>query len=206
MEYKGLFITFEGADGCGKTTQLEKLTNYLKENNIEFIVSRDPGGTELGNKLRQILLHHEGFMSSGCEMFLYLADRNQQIEEKVIPALKEGKVVILDRHIDSTVAYQGYARGLDVQNIINLNKIATNNLSPDLTLLFDVDTYIAMSRVGKRAEKDRLESEGVKFHQKVRNGYLQIAKDNPERVKVIDSNQPIDKVYEDMIKIVKGNL
>ncbi|MDD3149806.1 MAG: dTMP kinase [Candidatus Gastranaerophilales bacterium] len=204
MTKKGIFITFEGADGCGKSTQAQKISEYLQENNIEYVLTRDPGGTALGAKLRNILLHHDGMVSSTCETLLYLADRAQHIEEKILPALNEGKIVLCDRHIDSTVAYQGYARGLDIDNINFLNKLATQNRLPDLTLLFDVETDVAMKRVGET--KDRLESEGIEFHRKVRNGYLELAEKYPERIKIINANNSIDQVFEDAIKIIKNKL
>lgn len=202
----GKFITLEGADGSGKTTQLDKMVEYLEQKKISFIVTRDPGGTILGKELREILLHHDGPVSSTCEMFLYLADRAQHIDTKINEALAEGKLVICDRHIDSTVAYQGYARGLDVEQIKMLNTIATSNKMPDMTLLFDVCTNVAMERVGNRDVKDRLESEGAKFHKKVREGYLEIAKQEPERIKVINSNNDIETVWADVVVELKNIL
>lgn len=203
---KGLFITLEGADGSGKTTQMEKIVEYFKTQKIDFIVTREPGGVDLGQKLRDILLNYDGEVASTCEMFLYLADRAQHIETKVKPALREGKIVLCDRHIDSTAAYQGYARGLDVEEINCLNNIATGGKKPDLTLLFDVDTSIAMERVGNRAEKDRLESEGAEFHRKVRQGYLEIAKKETERIKIINSNLSVEEVWVQVQKILDDTL
>jgi dTMP kinase len=204
MSKKGLFITFEGADGSGKSTQLSKIFEYLTQKGIECILTREPGGTDLGNKLRDILLNYDGQVASNCELFLYLADRSQHIETKIKPALSRGEVVLCDRHIDSTVAYQGFARGLDIENLINLNKIATEGLLPDLTVVFDVETDIAMQRVGQT--KDRLESEGFEFHKKLRFGYLELAKRFPERIKVINSNNAIDKVFEDTLKLINSYL
>ncbi len=194
MNKKGLFITFEGTDGCGKSTQIEKITQYLQSKNLSLVVTRDPGGTDLGKKLREILLGYEGKIYENCELFLYLADRAQHIDEKIIHALKEGKIVLCDRYVDSTVAYQGYARGLDKDKILELNNIVSHGLMPDLTLYFDVDTEIAMQRVGEN--KDRLEAEGVEFHKKVRNGFLDLAK-KYDRIKVINSNQDIESVFND---------
>lgn len=199
---KGLFITLEGADGSGKTTQMERIVEYFKTKKIDFIVTREPGGVDLGQKLRDILLNYDGEVASTCEMFLYLADRAQHIETKVKPAVSAGKIVLCDRHIDSTVAYQGYARGLDVERINYLNDIATGGQKPDLTLLFDVDTDVAMERVGNRAEKDRLEAEGAGFHRKVRQGYLEIAKKEPERIKIINSNLSVEEVWAQVQKIL----
>ena len=195
---KGLFITFEGADGCGKTTQLNLLREYLQNNNFDVIVTREPGAKGLGEKLRDILLNYDGEVSSRCESFLFLADRAQHIDTIVKPALKKGQIILCDRHTDSTVAYQGYGRGLDIEQINKLNDIATDGLKPDLTFVFDIDITTSMLRVGN--EKDRMESAGNDFFNRVRNGYLKIAKNEPERVKVIDAKKPIDKVFESVLK------
>ena len=197
---KGLFITFEGADGCGKTTQIELLNKYLKEKKYNTIVTLEPGGSDIGKSLRQILLHHDGFVSDVCEMFLYLADRAQHIETVVLSNVDKGNIVLCDRHIDSTVAYQGYARGNDIEKIDLLNNIATKNYKPDLTFVFDVDSEIAQQRVGKT--KDRLEKEGLEFHKKVRFGYLELAKKYPQRIKVINANLSIEEVFEQVKKII----
>lgn len=201
---KGLFITLEGADGSGKTTQMDKIVEYFEAQKIPYIVTREPGSTKLGKKVREILLNHDGLVDSTCEMFLYLADRAQHIGTVVNPALSEGKIVLCDRHTDSTVAYQGYARGLDIEQINHLNSIATQGRKPDLTLLFDVDTDVAMTRVVNRAEKDRLEAEGVAFHAKVRAGYLEIAKQEPERIKVIDANLSVEEVWAQVLDILRA--
>ena len=201
MELKrGYFITFEGADGCGKTTQIKLIKNMLDEKNIANILTLEPGDTDLGRSLRKILLHYDKPVASSAEMFLYLADRAQHVKSVIDVALKEKKIVLCDRYTDSTVAYQGYARGEDIEQINCLNKIATDNLEPDLTIVFDVDSKIAQQRVGE--EKDRLESEGLEFHKKVRNGYLELAKKYPQRIKVIDANQSIEEVFTNTKKII----
>ena len=196
----GLFITFEGADGCGKTTQLNLLRDYLTQKGYEVIVTREPGAKGLGEKLREILLHYDGEVSNRCESFLFLADRAQHIDTIVNPAIKEGKIVLCDRHTDSTVAYQGYGRGLNLEQIYMLNDIATAERKPDLTFVFDVDVETSMSRVGN--EKDRMENSGIEFFNRVRNGYLKIAKNEPERVKVIDATKSIDKVFKQVTEII----
>ncbi|MBE7712883.1 MAG: dTMP kinase [Cyanobacteria bacterium SIG26] len=201
---KGLFITFEGADGCGKTTQLNLLKEYLEQKGYEVVVTREPGGKGLGEKVREILLNYDGEVSDRCESFLFLADRAQNIDVIVNPAIEKGKIVLCDRHTDSSVAYQGYGRGLDIEQINKLNALATNNRKPDLTLVFDVDIETSMQRVGQ--EKDRMESAGKEFFNRVRNGYLEIAKQEPERIKVVDSTKSIDKVKIDVINIVEGLL
>lgn len=200
MTNRGLFITFEGIDGCGKSTQLELVDKYLKEKNHKTITTLEPGGTKIGKSLRQILLHHDGFVAKNCELFLYLADRSQQTEEIILKNVNEGITVLSDRHTDSTIAYQGYARGGDIEELEQLNKIATKAFCPDLTFLFDIDVEIAQTRVGK--EKDRLESESLEFHKKVRNGYLELAKKYPNRIKVINSNMSIESVFGQVKKYI----
>lgn len=201
---KGLFITLEGADGCGKTTQLNLLKEYLTSKGYEIVVTREPGGKGLGEKLREILLNYDGEVSDRCEAFLYLADRAQNIDTIIKPAINLGKIVLCDRHTDSSVAYQGYGREQNIDNINMLNELAVNGVHPDLTIVFDIDTETSMARVG--AEKDRLESAGIEFHKRVRNGYLEIAKKNPQRIKVVDASQTIEDVQRDVIKIVEGVL
>lgn len=201
---KGLFITLEGADGCGKTTQLNLLKEYLTSRGYEIVVTREPGGKGLGEKLREILLNYDGEVSDRCEAFLYLADRAQNIDTIIKPAINSGKIVLCDRHTDSSVAYQGYGREQNIDNINMLNELAVNGVHPDLTIVFDIDTETSMARVG--AEKDRLESAGIEFHKRVRNGYLEIAKKNQQRIKVVDASQTIEDVQRDVIKIIEGVL
>ena len=201
---KGLFITLEGADGCGKTTQLNLLKEYLTSKGYEIVVTREPGGKGLGEKLREILLNYDGEVSDRCEAFLYLADRAQNIDTIIKPAINSGKIVLCDRHTDSSVAYQGYGREQNIDNINMLNELAVNGVHPDLTIVFDIDTETSMARVG--AEKDRLESAGIEFHKRVRNGYLEIAKKNSQRIKVVDASQTIEDVQRDVIKIIEGVL
>jgi len=202
MSKRGLFITFEGADGCGKTTQIQKTAEYLKSRGIDCMITREPGGTELGNKLREILLNYDGEVSNTCELFLYLADRAQHIDTKITPAVNSGVIVLCDRHTDSTVAYQGYARGLNIERLHVLNNIATSGVVPDLTLVFDVETEIAAERVGKN--KDRMESESIEFHKKVRYGYLELAKQSPDRIRVINANNDIESVFNDTVKVLNN--
>ena len=199
---KGLFITFEGADGCGKTTQMELLAEYLKNNGKDVLLTREPGSKGLGEKVREILLNYDGPVSDRCESFLFLADRAQHIDTIVVPAVDAGKIVLCDRHIDSTVAYQGYGRGQDIEQINKLNMIATNNRKPDLTIVFDIDVETSMSRVG--SEKDRMESSGTEFFNKVRHGYLEIAKQEPQRVRVLDSAKSIEEIHESVIKLINS--
>ncbi len=197
---KGLFITFEGADGCGKTTQLNLLADFLKKSR-DVIITREPGAKGLGEKLREILLNYDGEIAPKCESFLFLADRAQHIEQIVKPAINSGKIVLCDRHTDSTAAYQGYGRGLDLKEIHYLNNLATGGLKPDLTIVFDIDIDTSMTRVG--VQKDRMESAGIEFFNRVRNGYLEIAKLEPNRVKVIDASKSIDEVFNNLLDIIK---
>lgn len=197
-----MFITFEGADGCGKTTQLELLYNYLRAREIDVLKTREPGARGLGEKIREILLNYDGEVSDRCESFLFLADRAQHIDKIIIPAVNAGSIVLCDRHTDSTVAYQGYGRGLDIPRIQMLNAIATNNIRPDLTLIFDIDIETSMQRVGQ--EKDRMESAGYEFFNRVRKGYLEIAKQEPDRIKVIDATKSIEEIQREVVKIVSA--
>lgn len=201
---KGLFITFEGADGCGKTTQLNLLKDYLEKHGFEVVVTREPGGKGLGEKLREILLNYDGEVSNRCESFLFLADRAQNIDVIVKPAINKGKIVLCDRHTDSSVAYQGYGRGLDIDRIKTLNNLAVDGVFPDLTLVYDVDIETSMKRVGN--QKDRMESAGKDFFNRVRSGYLELASAEPQRVKVIDSTRSISDVFADTLKLVEEKI
>ena len=195
MRKKGLFITFEGTDGCGKTTQLKMAADFLQSKGYEVVITREPGALETGAKIRQILLHSEEKLSDYCEMFLFLADRAQHVETLIKPAIEQGKIVLCDRHKDSHIAYQGYGREKNAQLIKELNQIAVNGLEPDLTLLYRVSPEVAMKRIS--GTPDRIEAEGTKFQQRVADGYRQIAEENPERIKVINADNSIETVYND---------
>lgn len=199
---RGLFITFEGVDGCGKTTQIKLLDEYLRKSGYETLLTREPGAKGLGEKLREILLGYDGEVSSKCESFLFLADRAQHVDCIIKPALEKGTFVLCDRHTDSTIAYQGYGRGVDIDELKNLNCLATGGMKPDLTIVFDVDIETSAKRVGK--EKDRMESAGIDFFERVRNGFLEIAKQEPERVKVIDSTKSIESIHKEVLELLNG--
>ncbi|MBQ8167816.1 dTMP kinase [bacterium] len=201
---KGLFITFEGADGCGKTTQLKLLAEYLTNKGYKVIMTREPGAKGLGEKVREILLNYDGEVSDRCESFLFLADRAQHIDMIINPAIAKGKIVLCDRHTDSSVAYQGYGRGLSIERINMLNNLAVNGRYPNMTLVFDIYVETSMERVGD--EKDRMESAGMEFFNRVRNGYLEIAKQEPERVKVLDARKSIEDVHRDVIGLIEAIL
>ena len=196
---KGLFITFEGADGCGKTTQIKLLTEYLQYRGYEVVLTREPGCAGLGQKIRELLLDYDGEVSPVCESFLFLADRAQNVDVIVKRNVDLGRIVISDRHTDSSLAYQGYGRGLDVERIDMLNNIATSGLKPDLTFVFDIDVETSMQRVGN--EKDRMESAGREFFERVRNGYLKIAQKEPNRIKVINAVDKIENIHSQVVKL-----
>ncbi len=204
-KYPGTFITLEGPDGAGKTTQLRIISNELTAINCQHIITRDPGGTVAGKQIRRILLNSNFPLSSTAELFLYQADRAQNVAEIIIPALEKGLVVFCDRYIDSTIAYQGYGRGLSLETIETLNNISTNGLKPDLTLLFDLDSETGLSRLHP-GNFDRLEREALDFHQKVRNGYLTLAKNEPNRFCIIDASAPLTNVQTTFRKALNEKL
>ncbi|MFZ2347850.1 dTMP kinase [Lactococcus chungangensis] len=193
---KGILITLEGPEGAGKTTILHQILPILTQMGVDILTTREPGGIRIAESIREIILAPENTAIDGkTELLLFAAARRQHLNEKVRPALAEGKIVIIDRFIDSSVAYQGYARGIDVADVETINNFATDGLLPDLTLYFDVDTEIGLSRVmsGDR-EVNRLDLEAQEMHQKVRAGYQAIAKANPKRIVTIDASQAIDQV------------
>ncbi len=208
-----LFIVFEGIEGSGKTTQVKKAGDYLAKRNIPFIVTSEPGGTELGGELRQLLLH-KTTLSLGIktELLLFAADRAQHVEEIIVPALKEGRVVLCDRFSDATIAYQGYGRGWDIDTIKKMNDFATQSLKPDLTFLIDLPVVTGLARVASRASDaamqrgmkealdDRFEKEKESFHKRVREGYLSIAGNEPERFRVIDGLMGISEIHNEICR------
>lgn len=206
MRSKGIFITLEGPDGCGKTTHAGKIAQYLKRMGFSVVRTREPGGTPVAEKIRRILLKVDNRMSSEAELLLYEASRADHVTNLIRPALKKGKIVICERFCDATLAYQGYGRGLHKRDIKNLNKYCTGSLKPDLTILLDLPVSVGLQRVinagtsGKPADMDRLEQEHISFHRRVRRGYLKIAAQEPRRVKIISSAQSISRVYEEIIK------
>jgi dTMP kinase len=201
MAAQGTFITLEGPEGAGKTTQLKLLSKWLEEQNIEHVITRDPGGTALGKPIRRILLNSDAPVHPVTELLLYEADRAQNVSEIILPNLNEGKVVFCDRYIDSTIAYQGYGRDIDRKLIDLLNEIATQGLRPQCTILFDIESSAGLARLHP-SWHDRLEREAIEFHQKVRNGYLELAKQDPKRWRIIDAAGPMSVVQEDLRRIV----
>ncbi|MEZ7897481.1 MAG: dTMP kinase [Flaviflexus sp.] len=191
----GRFISFEGGDGAGKTTQIGLLADRLRNEGVEVVLTREPGGTDLGVKIRQALLHGED-LSPRTEALLYAADRSHHIATVVRPALERGATVITDRYMDSSIAYQGAARGLGIETITGLNKWAADELMPDLTILLDLDPVIGATRIG--SEKDRLESAGDEFHAQVRRTFLELAAREPERFTVVDASRSPEEISEEI--------
>lgn len=199
MEKKGLLISFEGGEACGKGTQIKKIKQYFEDNNIDYLITREPGGTEVGEQLRNLLLHSKADMSSEVEFLIFSASRRQIVEKVIAPALAEGKVVVLDRFYDSSYAYQGYAGNIKIEDVKAITDFAIAGYETDLTFLLDVDYDEAMRR--KMSDEnlknlDRMESKGREYHENVRTGYLQLAKDNPQRIFVVDALQTQDAVFE----------
>jgi len=209
------FITFEGGDGSGKTTQLKALDGYLTERGKSCIATREPGGTSLGNLIRQVLLEvGKQPITSPTELFLYLADRAQHIHEVIIPAIKQGKVILCDRHTDSTLAYQGYGRGIDLGLLRSLNDIASQGIKPDLTFLFDCPVEIGLSRTAQRqsqvitgaGREDRFEREKVEFHERVREGFLELARAEPHRFRIIDATRSVEEIAREIENVIDREL
>lgn len=186
---KGLFITFEGADSCGKTTQLKLLQDYLHSKNYSVVTTREPGGTIIGEEIRKILLGADVTMAKQTECLLYLAVRAEHVHNIINPALKLGKVVLCDRFVDSTIVYQGIARGLDMSSIELMNSFATDNLTPDLTFLLDLPEPVLQKRWQEKLEKDRIEKEGFDFQKKIKQGFLALAQTNADRIKLVHGDR-----------------
>lgn len=195
MALKGKFITLEGSEGSGKSTQSALILEYLKSKNLPVMLLREPGGVKISEKIRDILLNVKSTgMGDECETLLYMAARAQLVKEVLKPALEKGQIVICDRFLDSTIAYQGWGNGVDVAAIEKIGDFAVGGVKPDLTLLFDVDTKKGLSRTN--AKKDRIELRSLDYHVRVRQGYLDLAKRNPKRIKVISVDAPKEVIFE----------
>jgi dTMP kinase len=196
---RGLFITIEGGDGTGKSTQAKLIEEWLAGRGRTVVRTREPGGTEVGVEIREIVLHHRGDIAARAEALLYAADRAHHIETFVRPALERGEVVLQDRYLDSSVAYQGAGRVLDPVEIRNLSLWAAQGLLPDLTILLDLDETTARARLdSSRTRYDRLEAEKSDFHARVRAAYLGLAEAEPERFLVVDASRPVDEIAADI--------
>lgn len=205
----GTLISFEGPEGAGKSSVLEAILPLLEEKGIPYITTREPGGVDIAEKIRQIILDPDHTsMDAKTELLLYIACRRQHLVERVLPALAAGKVVLMDRFIDSSVAYQGYGRGLSVEDIEWLNQFATDGLKPDLTLYFDLDVEEGLARIARNQEREvnRLDLEGLELHYKVRKGYLALAEKEPERIVKIDASQSFEAVLADVLTILEKRL
>ena len=210
MNLRGKFITFEGSEGSGKSTQIERLVRRLQHSGLETFVTREPGGTELGEEIRNLLLHHRagGAMAAETELLLFAAARAQLVRERIAPALAAGKVVISDRFLDSTTVYQGAARRLAPEAVALINHFAVGHHLPDLTLLLYVPVEVSHARVRNRGtgQPDRIEKESAEFFTRVRDGYLAVAQAESRRIAVVDSTQPLDTVAALIWKTVHERL
>ena len=204
---KGKFITVEGTDGSGKSTQLKLLMDYLGTKNCDVVFTREPGGTEISEKIRAIILDiNNKEMTDMTEALLYAAARAQHVQQKIIPAINEGKIVICDRFVDSSVAYQGAARGLGADNIMQINSFALNGIMPDLTLFFDLPPEKGILRKKNEKELDRLESEKLDFHVNVYEGYKKLCSQYPDRIKAISADDTVENINRQVIEIIDGLL
>ncbi len=193
---KGLFLTFEGGEGAGKSTIIDRLHKHLSNLGLEVVKTKEPGGTPLGSLIRNLLLHLDEKISPKSELFLYLADRSQHVETIILPALESGKIVLCDRYTDSTIAYQGAARSFDLELMKEYCDFATSSLNPDYTLFLDVDPNVGIHRAKKQsAGFDRIEEEGIKFHQKVYDAYQHLIQKEQKRFLVVDASQKQDDVF-----------
>ncbi len=204
---KGQLITFEGIEGSGKSSQMASLAEHLEQKGWNILRTREPGGTKLGERIRELLLdtgHPD--ITAKTELLLYLASRAQHFQEVILPALQQGKVVLCDRFSEATLAYQGYGRGLDLNKIKTLLKFVTEGRKPDLTLLLDLEARKGLMRINNRTSKDRLEQERIEFYEKVRQGYLKLAKMSPRQIVVIDASRSYEKVSAQIRETVEAFL
>jgi dTMP kinase len=200
---KGIFISFEGIEGSGKSTQARLLYKHLSDKGLEVVLTEEPGGTKIGLKIRELLLAIENKdMTPQTELLLYNASRTQHINEVILPAMKRGAIVITDRFIDSTIAYQGYGRGIDLNLVFSIDRLITAGLRPHITFLLDLDVETGLKRNRGVSKTDRLELEDLEFHKKVRNGYIELATKEPERIKLIDASKSIEEMHNKIVEII----
>ena len=204
---KGLFITLEGIEGAGKSTVVDFIADFLSKEGHDVIKTREPGGTIIGEQIREILLKNENYtLTYNTELLLVFSARAQHIQEVILPALSSGKIILCDRFTDASYAYQGGGRGIDASRINLLEKWVQGDLRPNLTLLFDLDVSIGMQRTKKRSDADRFEREEINFFEKIRNTYLERAKNEPQRFRIINSASSLESVKEQIITILKDFL
>lgn len=198
---KGFFITVEGMDGCGKTTQINNMVEYLKQQGFDVVTTREPGGTRVGEKIREVLLDpgNKG-MNIVTELMLYAAARAELVESLIKPAVEQGKVVLCDRFVDSSIAYQGFGRNLGIKAVEEVNSHAMQGCKPDLTLFFDISPQEVIIRKTRSEQGDRIESEAIEFHNRVYEGYLKIAERDKERVKKINARKSVEEVSDEVKK------
>lgn len=203
-----MFITFEGSEGSGKSTQINMLAAYLGQQGYEVLVTREPGGTHIGEQVRQCLHDVKNKeMTGAAEVLLYSASRSQLVREVIVPALESGVIVISDRYADSTMAYQGYGRQLDLDALGTITHFATGGLKPDLTILFDIDVEEGLSRRSVGGEEmNRMDLQEVAFYKRVRNGYMELVKQEPERWVIVDAGRPPDEIQNDVRRSVEAKL
>ena len=204
-----LFVTFEGGEGSGKSTALRLIAERLEKEGIPFILTREPGGTPIAEEIREVILDKKNTaMDPRTEALLYAASRRQHLVEKVWPALKEGKLVLCDRYLDSSLAYQGGARNLGIDAVLNINLFATEGTYPDLTLLFDIEPKLGLERIAanKGREVNRLDLEKISFHEGVRNTFHELAKRYPDRYVIVDASKSVDEVVENAYKAIKERM
>jgi len=202
---RGLFIVFEGIEGAGKTTQAKNLYEYLNSTGKNSVLTREPGGTKTGKKIREILLSDtDEIFPPKAELFLYEADRNFHVNNVIKPNLENGINVICDRYVYSTLAYQGYARGLDINLIKTLNDIATDGVYPDIVFLIDIPVEVSLQRLGNK--KDRIEKEDTDFHKRLREGFLKIAEENKKLFHIIDGTKKPDEIFNEIIQVLKTRI
>lgn len=198
----GIFITFEGIDGSGKTTQVQLLDDHLKQINKDTVIIREPGGTEMGEKIRNLIIDINNDIADMTEALLYAASRAQLIEQIIKPSLEEQKIVLCDRFIDSSIVYQGIARELGVEKILNINRYAIDNIMPNITFYLDIPPELGIKRKKKQTKLDRIESEDLVFHNKVYEGYQKIALMYPKRIYKLDATQSKDKLHNQICTIL----
>lgn len=198
-----MFITLEGPEGSGKSTQIKRLAKRLELMGFPVITTREPGGTPIGDQIRQVLMRMENKeLHPRTEILLFLAARAQLVEQLIKPALQDGKIILCDRYGDSTLAYQGYGHGLDLEKLRQMLDFATDHLKPDLTILLDLDVKLGLMRKKAEDEWNRLDAYEVLFHERVREGYLNLAREEPNRWRIVDASQGIDAVQEDLLRII----
>ena len=204
---RGKFITIEGTDGSGKSTQIGLLMDYLNKKGVDVLFTREPGGTPIGEKIREIILDvNNREMAPETEALLYAAFRSQHVREKIIPAVEEGKIVICDRFLDSSLAYQGAARRMGMETIMEMNRAALGGVMPDLTVFFDLSPEKGILRKKNERTLDRLEQEKIDFHKRVYDGYKQLCEKYPERIKAIDADRSVEEVHFEVREVIDGLL